>query len=516
MNVGFRRQAYRIQLDSQAGARIAQLCRKAFVVLVVCAAAATLKAQTLTTLFSFDGADGSSPVNGLVQGTDGNLYGTTTLGGLNGEGTVFKISPSGALTTIYNFCSQPNCADGAEPLDELSEGLDGNFYGITYLGGAYGGCYFGGCGTVFKITSSGQLTTLHNFCSLADCADGNEPYAGLALGPGGDFYGTTSYGGANNPPCSEAGCGTVFKITPSGTLTTLYNFCSQSGCTDGFEPQARLVQGTNGSFYGTTVYGGVAQPYPGTVFKITSTGELTTLYTFCSQTNCADGNGPSQVLIQATDGNFYSVTNGGGSSSCTYGCGTVFKMTPAGTLTTLYTFCTEGGSCPDGSEPKSGLLQATDGNLYGTTYYGGSSGDGTIFEIPTTGGTLSTLVNFDSSNGAEPYLGALLQDTNGLIYGTTTEGGLYGDGTVFGLSVGLGPFVETEPTSGNVGAPVKILGTNLVGATSVTFNGTAATFTVKSSSLITTTVPTGATTGYVQVITPHGTLKSNVVFRVKP
>jgi len=338
----------------------------------------------------------------------------------------------------------------------------------------------------------------------------------LIQGTDGNFYGTTSFGGL--------GFGTVFKITPAGTLTTLYSFCSQAGCPDGDSPQARLVQGTDGSFYGSTVYGGSNATNGGTVFKITPFGQLTTLYSFCSQTDCADGSQPLEALIQASDGNFYGVTDGGGgSTSCTYGCGTVFKITPAGILTTLHAFSSGDGSFP------TGLVQGTDGNLYGTTNEGGTStacayGCGVIFSISTSG-VFGATVSFEYTDGAFPYHGGLVQDTNGRFYGTTAGGGadtscsfyVSGCGTVFSFAeAGLGPFVKTEPTSGKVGAPVKILGTNLTGATSVTFNGIAATIISNSASLITTTVPTGATTGHVQVTTPHGTLKSNVVFRVRP
>jgi uncharacterized repeat protein (TIGR03803 family) len=182
-------------------------------------------------------------------------------------------------------------------------------------------------------------------------------------------------------------------------------------------------------------------------------------------------------------------------------------MTPSGTLTTLHSF-----DGTDGSFPAASLVQATDGHFYGTTYYGGANGDGTVFKI-TPSGALTTLHSFDNMDGGNPSA-ALVQATNGKFYGTTSDGGANGDGTVFSLSVGLDPFVETQPTSGKVGAAVKILGTDLTGTTSATFNGTAATFTVVSSSEIKTTLPTGATTGTVEVTTPNGTLKSNVVFRV--
>jgi uncharacterized repeat protein (TIGR03803 family) len=202
--------------------------------------------------------------------------------------------------------------------------------------------------------------------------------------------------------------------------------------------------------------------------------------------------------------------------------GTVFKIAPSGKLTTLYNFCSQ-TNCTDGESPYAGLIQGTDGNLYGTTPIGGANGNvcgihgnscGTVFKI-TPSGTMTTLHSFEGTDGWALY-GGLFQATNGEFYGTTEYGGTIDGGTVFSLNVGLGQFVETLPTSGKVGATVKILGSFLTGATSVTFNGTAATFTVNSKSEITTTVPTGATTGTVQVISPRlGTLSSNVPFTVK-
>jgi len=460
--------------------------------------------QAFTTLASFDGTDGELPDAAPVQATDGNLYGTTWNGGASDLGTVFKTTPAGTLTTLYNFCRQSGCADGANPVAGLVQAANGDFYGTTSYGGTTNK------GTVFRITPSGTLTTLHSFCSLSGCTDGSLPYAGLVQATNGNLYGTTVNGGAT-------GLGTIFKITPAGTLTTLYSFCAQSNCTDGSYPWAALVQATNGYLYGTTQGGGAHNG--GTVFKVTPSGALTTLYSFCRESGCGDGDWPEAGLVQATNGDFYGTTYFGGAG----GDGTVFKITPTGTPTTLYSFCSQGAHpvCTDGGMPTAGLVQAADGNFYGTTEYGGASaceyGCGTIFKI-TPNGTLTTLHSLCSqtncTDGEYPFAG-LVQATNGDLYGATTAGGANGGyGMVFGLYVGLAPFVGTQPTSGEVGAAVKILGTNLTGATSVTFNGAAAAFTVVSPSLITTTVPTGATTGTVQVITPSGTLSSNVPFRV--
>jgi uncharacterized repeat protein (TIGR03803 family) len=474
--------------ESRASIMLAALC--------LCASG-SLPAQTFTTLYLFGG--GGNPDAGLVQGTDGNLYGVTAGGPGKGDGMIFKITPSGTFTTLHS--------GGGEYGGALIQGTDGNFYGTVLQdqGGTFSS------GTVFKITPSGTLTTLYNFGQLP--TSGRLPNGGLVQASDGNFYGTTLQGGTN-------GHGTLFKITPSGTLTTLYNFCSQSGCADGQFPGA-LVQGTDGNLYGTTGAGGAAACSGGcgTIFKITTTGTLTTLHSF----DLTDGVDPDGGLIQGTDGNFYGTTYAGGAnnnSNCRVGtCGTVFKITPAGTLATLHSF-----DYTDGANPIAGLIQATDGNFYGTTGGGGNctnfgGGCGTVFKITATG-TLTTLHSFDKTDGAFPT-GRLVQDTNGTFYGTTFQGGniVYhycsgSCGTIFSLSVGLGPFVETQPASGAVGAAVNILGTSLTGATSVTFNGTAAKFTVVSSSEITTAVPAGATTGAVKVVTPSGTLSSNVSFKV--
>src|SRR5579883_773917 len=488
------------------------------VIFVFCAAMAIASpGQTLTTLANFQVTNGAWPAAPLIQGADGNFYGTTQVGGNPGTfgfcnelpatpggcGIIFKVTPAGILTTLYAFCAQTNCLDGSLPAAGLVQGPDGYFYGTTVSGGANdNNCQYG-CGTVFKITPAGALTTIYSFCSLPDCADGASPHAGLVLGRDGNFYGTTWGGGG------PASAGTVFKITPQGALTTLYAF-HNSG--DGNGPETGLVQAVDGSFYGTTEYGG-GWWNGSTVFKITPVGGFTSLHDF----DGTDGEMPQAALIQATDGNLYGTTTSGGANQMG---GTVFKITPGGTLTTLYSFCSQ-SNCADGESPVGGLVQATDGKLYGTTSGGGGgqclSGCGTIFRI-TTAGALTTLHDFDYADGAVPSA-ALLQATDGYFYGTTLGGGnggncQYGCGTVFRLNVGLAPFVETQPTSGQVGTPVTILGTDLRGATGVTFNGTPAPINSNTGSAITTTVPAGATTGSVQVTTLSGTLTSNTDFQV--
>jgi|SRR5579862_2435825 len=481
--------------------------RNACAVFVLCATTASfLPAQTLTTLHNFNGADGAKSWAAVVQGTDGNLYGTTYDGGSNGGGTIFRISMTGTLTTLYDFCSQSGCADGAQPQGRLGETASGEFYSTTTAGGQ-GNCPLG-CGTVYKMTPGGNLTTLYRFGTQTNSMDGIDPADGLAPATNGYLYGTTVQGGAN--PCPPlAGCGTVFRITPPGTLfTTLHSFTGL----DGNQVYARLVQAVNGDLYGTT-YMGANNACPGgcgTVYKISPKGTLTTLHSFGG----ADGANPVGGLIQAADGSLYGETKLGG----THNAGTVFRITPSGALTTIYSFCSQ-TNCADGSGPPADMVQAITGDFYGTTEAGGAGGRGTIFKL-SPGGRLKTLYSFCSqsgcADGADPQ-GGLTQATNGDLYGTTKIGGATNNGTVFSLSVGLGPFVKTLLTMGKTGAAITILGTNLTGASSVTFNGTPAVFAVNSTgTAISTTVPLGATTGTVQVVTPSGTVSSNLPFWVMP
>jgi uncharacterized repeat protein (TIGR03803 family) len=457
-------------------------------------------AQTFTTLAEFDGTDGFNPLYGsLIEGTDGNLYGTTSFGGASfgvdhsiGAGTVFSITSKGKLSTLYSFCSQPGCGDGSVPYAGLAQGVNGSFYGTTFEGGANNE------GTVFELTSEGQLTTLHAFCSQPNCADGLGPVASLVQATNGNFYGTTSQ--------SVSGAvGTIFEITPAGGFSTLYS-------TAGPGPDGGLLQASDGNFYGVTNGGTHAK---GAVFEVTSGGRFSYLFSFDN----ADGEDPN-ALIQAVDGNFYGTTASGG----TDGAGTVFELTPAGQLTTLYSFCSQ-PNCVDGATPKAALVQGTDGNFYGTTAFGGVAGGlfagyGTVFQI-TPAGNLTTLYSFCSrpncADGSYPEAG-LVQGTDGNFYGTTFGGVNCPDrcGTVFRLSAGLGPFVKAQPNFGRAGRLVVIFGDALADTANVSFNGTPATFTMISNTAIKTTVPSGATTGVIEVTTAEGTLSSSVAFQVLP
>jgi len=257
---------------------------------------------TLTVLYSFCAlahcADGYAPQGALVQGIDGNFYGVTGAGAF-GSGTVFRMTPQGGLTTLYSFCpAGPACTDGRSS-SGLVPGSDGNYYGTTQGGGAYNN------GTVFRITPQGVLTTIYSFCAQTNCPDGTSPSA-LVLASDGDFYGTTFAGGISPfcPSAYTAGCGTVFKITPQGVLTTLYSFCTQTNCADGNRPEAPLIQATDGNLYGTTFSGGISAPACGgcgTVFSITPSGTLTTLHAF----DFTDGDQIGPGVVQGIDGNFY-------------------------------------------------------------------------------------------------------------------------------------------------------------------------------------------------------------------
>jgi uncharacterized repeat protein (TIGR03803 family) len=387
-------------------------CRKpvlARLIQLLCAATLMLPAfgtragVVFTNLYSFTGTNDGATPNGLVQGSDGYFYGTTQLGGTNNLGTVFKISSSGALTGLYSFAG---AHDGATPQAGLVQGSDGNLYGTTESGGPYTNRFGVGYGTVFKISTNGMLTNLYYFTGGDD---GAKPQAGLVQGSDGIFYGTTSNGGTNN-------LGIVFKIGTDGAMTNLHSFAGD----DGAYPSAGMVQGSDGYFYGTTQGGGTNGGGYGTVFKISTNGVLTSLHSFTGD----DGLYPYAGLVKGSDGYFYGTTIQtyiGGS----YGFGTVFKISTNGALTSLYFFT--GGN--NGGNPYAGLVQGNDGNLYGTT----TSSD-TVFEV-STNGALTTLYAFTGGlDGSIPYAG-LVQGTDGNFYGTTHGGGQGGAGTVFRLTI---------------------------------------------------------------------------------
>jgi uncharacterized repeat protein (TIGR03803 family) len=389
--------------------------------------AAQSQAQTYSVLYSFTGgADGGVPDAALIRDQANNLYGTTSnRGNLNdcgtaGCGTVFQLDTTGKLTVLHSFTGQ---RDGAFPVGALVSDARGDLYGTTTSGGG-ATCPSFGCGTVFKLNTTGNYRVLYHFSG----SDGKYPESGVILDAAGNLYGTTAAGG--DLTCASGnGCGTVFQLDANGTLTLLHSF---SGA-DGLYPYAVLVRDAVGNLYGTT-FGGGAYGF-GTVFKLDTTGTLTVLYSF---SNSPDGSGPNAGLIRDVSGNLYGTTYYGGIDTCSpLGCGTVFKVDANGNETVLYSFT--GGL--DGSNPFAGLLQDAAGNLYGTTSNGGdvhclnpSGGCGTVFRLdPVTGG-FRTLHRFaGGTDGALSYAG-LISDGTGNLVGTTQAGGAYGYGTVFRIS----------------------------------------------------------------------------------
>jgi uncharacterized repeat protein (TIGR03803 family) len=396
-------------------------------------------------LHSFSGA----PPLGIIQsGTDSNFYGVADLY------TVFKMTPQGTLTPLYQFTGGTNGSYPSMPV----QANDGNFYGVCYMGGKTNPSVCNcsgsviGYGTVFRLTAQGILTNLHLF---AGPPEGSCPVGGLIQGRDGSFYGVTEVGGSNNCldsylcdcPCDPGygGYGTVFQITPQGTLTTLHTF---SGGADGAWPEAALLQGSDGYLYGTTSAG---NGNAGTVFQISTDGvTFVTLHAFTGDSNGAT---PLAALIQDGSGNLYGTTFG----DCQNNAGTVFMITTNGTLTTLHNF----GGSPDGYAPGAALVQGSDGSFYGTTVWGGTTpqtpvgfplptfygtttfweettptGNGIVFRI-TPQGTLTTAYQFSGgADGGNPFYGALVQGADGFLYGTTLSGGSGGAGTVFKVSPG--------------------------------------------------------------------------------
>lgn len=458
------------------------------------------QAQTFSYLANFDGENGTGPEGAVVQATDGNFYGTTDLGGASQWGVLYKVTPSGDLSVVYNFCSQPNCADGSLLSSSPILGSDGNLYGTTSGGGSDAG-FPNGSGTIYKMTLAGEITTLYTFCVTTPCNDGQGP-GGLTLAGDGNFYGTATVGGKFNE-------GTIFRVSPTGAFKVLHSFCSLKNCKDGERPFYPPIQGIDGNFYGTASGGGANGG--GVVYKLTPAGVYTVIHNFCSDPNCTDGSVPT-TIVQDAKGDFFGTTELG-SNGTFYG--TVFKIKSTNLFSVLKSFDQEFGFVV------TGLVLANDGNLYGVTEgpeQGFDSNGGTIFEI-SPAGKLSFPHIFASgcSGGYDPW-GPLSQNTNGILYGTTlygnSNGGCDDPGTIYSLSNGLSALVETVPVAGSAGKTVLILGNGLTGTTSVTFNGVQADFTVESDTYIKATVPTDATTGAVSVVTPSGTLNSNPQFVV--
>jgi uncharacterized repeat protein (TIGR03803 family) len=426
----------------------------------------------------------------MSQGRDGNIYGTISNAGTHSEGSVFKITPAGTLTTIYSFCSVTSCTDGTGPAGGVILGFDGNLYGTACCSGGTGKA-----GTVFKVTPGGTLTTLHRF---GNGNDDSLPSYTLLQAQDGNFYGVSEieYNTQN---------GAFFKVTAAGAFSVLHDF----NYTDGRTPNLP-TQGTDGNLYGTANVGG-SKGY-GVVYKMTSAGKITILHNFLG--GATDGCYPAGTLTQGNDGNFYGVTWACGAHGTTGKGGTVYKISPSGaTYSILYSFCAV-AYCTDGNLPLAGLTLGTDGNFYGTSG-GGTKNAGTIYKI-TPAGVRTSLYNFCDPTCNGYYTGTpLVQHTNGKFYGNTSGNSL-GGAVFYSMSVGLKPFVRLVTWNGKVGRTVEILGQGFTGTTQVLFNGTPATFTNVSDTYMTAVVPDGATTGYVTVTTFTASYKSDRKFLVTP
>jgi uncharacterized repeat protein (TIGR03803 family) len=470
----------------------------------------------------------------LIQGADGNFYGTTAYGGSGtcangfgviGCGTVFKLTPSGTQTVLYNFTydSTTNTAvNGIYPYGGLVQGRDGNFYGTATGGGNAGAVCNGtlGCGVIFKITPAGKFTLLHTFQgALAKIPEGGGPVGRLILASNGNFYGTTYSGGLVQ---NFANQGTIFSVSPSGGFNTVYMFDNIHGTTDGAHPYAGLIQGKDGSFYGTTQFGGTSNA--GAVFKFAGS-RTTVLHSFVEQAGQVfpDGAAPEDALVQASDGNLYGTTSTGGALSTFYQSGTLFRITTKGVFTKLWDFNATAPSV-NGISPYGGLIQASDGNLYGTTTAGGGTpNSGTVYQLALVGGALSQVMSFDAATTGALPKAVPLQAADGTLYITNNGGTVSNNkyqGAVVQIVSGLPapkPSIRRfVPTSGKVGTKVTISGGSFVGTTGVLFNGTSAIFTVKSTNSVIATVPSGATTGPITVTNAGGSTTSTTIFTVLP
>jgi uncharacterized repeat protein (TIGR03803 family) len=451
-------------LQKLIGLRLLSLCM---------AATAMLPAQTW---LSFSENVGVDPPYAPTQTASGALFGTAG-GGVFNSGTVYAVTSKGLAPFHTFYCSTAWCPDGS-PSGPLVQAPNGTLYGAAFPGGA------NGFGTIYQIAPDGAFTVLHSFTSLK----GGGVLGGLIQAANGDFYGVTQSGGENDS-------GTIFRMTAGGAVTPLYSFCSHPGsaCPGGQTPISALVQASTGDLYGLSENGTTSA-----IYKLTLAGQFTTVYTFCTQSDCPDGSFARGFLTMAADGSLYGGSTGAGTSREQ---GVIFRISPDDHVTVFHTF-----KIPKLSEALQ-MIPGSDGNLYGVA-------ESAIYRL-TPDGDVTVILNVPSVPKIQENFGSITglgQYTSGLLFATTIGGGQYGQGVILSFDAGLPPFVKAQPGSGGAGSAVTILGTSLAGATSVTFGGAPAVFTVTSDHAISATVPAGATNGAIQVVTPQGTLSTDVPF----
>jgi uncharacterized repeat protein (TIGR03803 family) len=366
---------------------------------LVLAAVAAAQPAGYKWIYSFPGAaGGAAPTGGVVRDPAGNLYGTTSTGGAGcngyGCGVIFELDAVGSYTVLHTFGGP----DGSNPEAGVIRDAAGTLYGDTYLGGPHN------AGVVFKLSPAGKLTVLYNFTGGLD---GKSPVADLVRDAEGNLYGTTLFGGEN-------GLGVIFKLDPAGNLSTLHSFKGA----DGANPQTALLRDAAGNLYGSASGG---SGNVGVIFMLDAAGVFSTLYNF---TGKLDGASPGGGLIRDSEGNLYGTTYYGGVK----GLGVVYKLDPAGNLTTLHSFTGRA----DGGGPRAGVIRDPAGNLYGTANSGGEKDGGVIFMLDPAG-QLTVLHNFSSRRGvvSQPFAG--LTGVPGYLYGTSAYGGANGYGMIFRL-----------------------------------------------------------------------------------
>jgi uncharacterized repeat protein (TIGR03803 family) len=445
-------------------------------IVALVAFAARAQAQTYTDMHDFNNSDGCCAVypSLLAQGEDGDIYGATTSGGL-GFGNIFRITPAGTFNNLFNF----DGTHGNGPQGGLSLGFDGNFYGTTYRGGT------NHAGTIFKITPSGTQTVLYNFMNTTD---GAYPKTAPVQAPDGNLYGNTGNGTAT----------VLYKLTPAGVFSVVLTLPSQS-----YSP---LLVGTDGNLYGMTLLGGTLNA--GTAFQFApTTKKLKIIHNF----DVTTGSSPHGPLMQGVDGKLYGTASTGGSSSG----GVVFQLSTGGSYKVLFNFSTTNEL--NGATPFAGVIQGSDGFLYGVTSVGGANGAGLLFKLSTSGTGFAHVHDFATATGDTPYSTPLLH-TNGKIYGLAFHGGSHlAYGAIYSLDAGLKPFAsQFVYYSGKVGNSVSLLGQGFSNATGVKFGTGPGTFVASTDAFMKATVAAGATTGSITVLEPGGNLLTPQMYKVIP